>query len=152
MYVKRLIFVIILNTVALEAYPDPGDILMSLPPILKIAIAAQGYVQVVFSPEAPLDAIAIRVSTGAILGIPNAILLVNVVAQNPAGTRVWRWVTFGADVALATTCLVAGILTYEQGGLTGEGLLLPFAISFGIFALIDIFPFSFEQMDATTSP
>ncbi len=137
--------VVIVGSVASAHSLTVGDVFKTVPLVVKTALG------VGFIPEAFKDSSAIAPAAVlfGLLSVPNAVLLYNVYTQNPERTRMWRRVTVVADTIVAVAALTYGVVLVS--GVTGGswdgvigGLAIAISIPIGGFAVLDLFPYSFE--------
>lgn len=144
-----------------------GDVLLELPYLAKAVISSFLLVALVspfFSEEGeqPPDLLGHAAVIGGTIAfaVPNSFVLVGVIEENPERTELWRWVSFGLDAlaTMALTVIGAQLAVPEPGGQVSDGELglsgaalatAPFFLAgaFGVFALLDTIPFSFEGIE-----
>lgn len=140
-----IVCVLVVTSVVSAHALTVGDVLKTVPLVVKTGLG------VAFIPEAFNDASAIAPAAVlfGLMSVPNAVLLYNVYTQNPERTRLWRRITVVTDTVLAVTALTYGIVL--ASGVTGGswdgvigGLTIAFSIPIAGFAVLDLFPYSFE--------
>lgn len=143
--VAAIVCILIAGSVVSAHSLTVGDVLKTVPLVVKTGLG------VGFIPEAFNDSSAIAPAAVlfGLMSVPNAVLLYNVYTGNPEGTRRWRRITFVTDTVLAVTALTVGIVLVS--GVTGGswdgvigGLSIAFSVPIAGFAVLDLFPYSFE--------
>ena len=143
--VASIVCVLIVASVVSAHALTVGDVFKTVPLVVKTGVGF-GFVPEAFNDS---SAIAPAAVLFGLMSVPNAVLLYNVYTGNPEGTRRWRRITFVTDTVLAVTALTVGIvLVSGAAGGNWDGLIGGIAIAFSIpiagFAVLDIFPYSFE--------
>jgi hypothetical protein len=142
--------------IAAGAFADGGDVLLSLPPIAKLGISLWVDAGVLASGTTDAGSCLAAGSVTALLAVPSAFLLFNVVNNDKAGVRLWRDVSIFTDAGMAMVSAGAGAymivddIIHPAGGedwtpIIG-GLLIMLGIPFAVNALLDLVPFPLESL------
>jgi hypothetical protein len=154
MQLRRLAACLVFVVLSSAAYADGADVLFSVPPIAKLGVVLWIDSSVLLNNPSDPSALLAAGSVTMLLGVPAAFLLANVINNNPEGVRLWRNVSFFADLGMALLAAGAGIgmivgdIIQPVGGEDWTpvigALLISISIPMGFSAWIDTAPFPLE--------
>ena len=142
------------SVISWTAFADGIDVLLSLPAIGKVGVALAVDANVLLNNPSDPSALVAAGSATLLLGVPSAFLLANVIGNNPAGVRLWRNVSFFADLGLALVTAGAGAWMIVSDALNPPGgedwapvvgaVLIGIGIPLGASAWLDTVPYPME--------
>jgi hypothetical protein len=152
---KKVILVLVLAALlAAAGWADGLDLLLSIPPIVKLGTVLALDGGLLTNGPADLPTYLQAGTVTLLLGIPPALFLISEINDNPEGVRLWRNVSFFADLGMALFTAGAGIWIIAEDVIHPSGgedwapiigaLVISLSIPVGVSALIDTVPLPME--------